>query len=694
MTKSLPEQRYKPELLAPAGNIESFFAALEHGADAIYVGHRHHSARALAANFTLEEIARLREYAHGHGVKLYVALNAIVREDELADLIGVLSGLAQIQPDGLIIQDGAVARLCRLYFPNLTIHASTLMTVHNRAGVEQLQTMGFQRVVLARELTIDELDHIAASTSLELEIFVHGALCFSYSGLCLASSFYGGHSSLRGRCAQPCRRLYRSGRQQGYLFSANDLSAIELIPRLRKLRLAAFKIEGRMKPASYVAPVVTAYRLVLDAAPGNEAEAIVEARQILQEAYGRKPTRGFLVADQHKEIITPHRSGASGKLAANVDWVRGNSMALRLRSPLTEGDRVRLDSDEEMKKAAFTIKNMVLKGQRLTEADTGAVVTVARIAGARRGDRLFKTRSKLGKRLSAAKLRTILRKQTATPAQLGASPSFAREILDKPKSKQGKDQQIVLYLRISQLNLLNVSLHSGAHWILLQATQANLLSLSQRKLPPKNRDRFFWVLPAIIHEKDLDFYHDQVGRFQQMGYSRWVVANWGHLSLFTRPPELLMADYTFNVLNSQACSLLQEMGCQRLILSLENDRDNLRKLVPAVQGLTPLLTVYGWPPLFTSRLRIRGREGYAIRPSGRERLQHRWKAGLTPVRSDRPLCLFNHVPELRKLGVRDFVVDVRGQTLQPQEIHAVMKRVERQHCPQSHSTFNYLGKLL
>ena len=179
-----------------------------------------------------------------------------------------------------------------------------------------------------------------------------------------------------------------------------------------------------------------------------------------------------------------------------------------------------------------------------------------------------------------------------------------------------------------------------------------------------------------------------------MGYSRWVVANWGHLSLFTRPPELLMADYTFNVLNSQACSLLREMGCQLLILSLENDRDNLRKLVPAVQELTPLLTVYGWPPLFTSRLRIRGREGYAIRPSGRERLQHRWKAGLTPVRSDRPLCLLSHVPELRKLGVRDFVVDVRGQPLQPQEIHTVMKGVERQHCPQPHSTFNYLGKLV
>ncbi|MBT8406893.1 MAG: U32 family peptidase, partial [Deltaproteobacteria bacterium] len=286
MTMNLAEQRNQPDLLAPAGNIESFFAGLEYGADAIYVGCRHHNARALATNFSLEEIARLKEYAHGHKVKLYVALNAIAREEELGELVHILASLSQIEPDGLIIQDGAIARLCRLYFPNLKLHASTLMTVHNSTGVEQLESMGFQRAVLARELTIDEITQICADTSLELEIFVHGALCFSYSGLCMASSFYGGRSSLRGRCVQPCRRLYRAGRQQGYFFSTNDLSAIGLIPALRRLGLAALKIEGRMKPASYVAAVVRAYRLVLDASEADEHEAIVEARDILREAYG------------------------------------------------------------------------------------------------------------------------------------------------------------------------------------------------------------------------------------------------------------------------------------------------------------------------------------------------------------------------------------------------------------------------
>ena len=691
---NFPKQLNQPELLAPAGNIESFFAGLGHGADAIYVGCRHHNARALATNFNLEEIARLKEYARGQGVKLYVALNAIAREEELGELVHILASLAKIEPDGLIIQDGAIARLCRLYFPNLDLHASTLMTVHNSAGVEQLEAMGFQRAVLARELTLDEIAQISASTGLELEIFIHGALCFSYSGLCLASSFYGGRSSLRGRCVQPCRRLYRSGRQQGYFFSTNDLSAIGLIPALRQLGIAALKIEGRMKPASYVAAAVRAYRLVLDASKSDETEAIVEARGILREAYGRKPTQGFLVANQQRELITPHRSGASGRLAARIDWVRGNRMALRVRSKLVEGDRVRLDSDEGVGKTAFKIRKMFVNGRQLGQAVAGTVVTVARIEDARTGDRVFKTSSKPGKKSSAAKLRRILMENTSKPTLFGSSTNLEKRILGKPTKRKADKQPTTLYLRFSDLRLLSGAFGSGAHWILLQTTKVNMHSLQRRKLPPSKKDRIFLALPPIIHDRDLPFYRDQIKRLQQKGYNRWLVANWGHFPLFGSPPESLIADYTFNVINSQASSLLKELGCQHLILSLENDRDNLRKLASAVRGLTPLITVYGWPPLLTSRLQISFRKGSRIRISGREHLRFTREEGLTPIRSTLPLCLFGYLQELRKIGVRDFVLDLRGQTLRHSDLPAIMKAVERQRCPQPHSTFNYLRRLV
>ena len=683
-----------PELLAPAGNIESFFAALENGADAVYVGYRHFNARALAGNFTLEEIARLNQYAHRQGVKLYVALNAAVREEEIKEIVTTLSGLSQVEPDGLIIQDGSIARLCQLYFPNLNLHASTLMTIHSTAGVEQLQSMGFQRVVLARELTLKEIAHIAANTTLELEVFVHGALCYSYSGLCLTSSFYGGRSSVRGRCVQPCRRLYRSGRHQGYFFSPNDLSAIDLIPRLRRLRLAAFKIEGRMKPASYVAAVVRAYRSVLDSPPGNEGEAVARGRRFLKEAYGRKPTQGFLSAHQHGEIITPHRSGASGRLAARVEWVRGNRMGLRLHCPLAVGDRLRLESNEEVEKTAFTIRDMVVKDTHPTEAFTGTVVALPRIGDARRGDRVFKTGSKSEKSPSPGKLRRLLREKTATPRLANSRPVRETKIPARSGKEKSDAQTTVLYLRLSHAHLLHLAFDSGADWILLQATKSNLNSFSKQKIPLNKKSRLFWGLPAIIQQKDLGFFKEQVGILQKMGHNQWLVANWAHFRLFSRPPDAIIADYTFNVLNSHAAYLLNEVGCQRVILSLENDRNNLAQLAPAIQKVTPLATVFGWPSLFTSRLDIKPREGSDIWDSNKNRLQHSRQGECTSVRSARPLCLFEHLLDLGKWGVRDFVVDLRGQKLRRQEFHNILKGFERQQCPKPHSTFNYLAKLM
>jgi putative protease len=567
------------------------------------------------------------------------------------------------------------------------------MTVHNSAGVKQLESMGFQRAVLARELTIEELAHITAHTSLELEIFVHGALCFSYSGLCLASSFHGGRSSLRGRCVQPCRRLYRAGRHQGYFFSTNDLSAIELIPRLRLLRLAAFKIEGRMKPAAYVATTVRAYRLVLDASPGDEDEAVTEAKRLLQKAYGRKPTRGFFVASEHKEIISPHRSGASGRLAAKVEWVRGSRMGLRLRCPLEVGDRLRLESDEEMQKSAFTVKEMVVRGRRRTTASTGTVVNVSRIHDARRGDRLFKTSFKLTEKSSPAGLLNLLKEKTSRPPVVDSGKHTSRKILTRPKTREANNQPFRFYLRLSQLNLLKFAFDCDVRGIFLQATRTNLHAFSKRKMSPGKRKRFFWALPEIIPEKDLNFYEDQIHRLQKMGYGQWLVANWGHFQLFSEPAQSIIADYTFNVLNSQASGLLGEMGCRLVIVSLESDRNNLLKLTPAIQGLTPLLTVFGWPPLFTSRLEVKPRLGSIIKGAGRDTLEHGRQLGQTVIRSGKPLCLFEHLQEIGTLGIKNYVVDLRGKQLRRHEFHAVMKRIEHQRCPKPHSTFNYLGKL-
>jgi putative protease len=684
-------QDRRPELLAPAGNLESFFAALEHGADAIYAGYRSYNARTAATNFDLEEIARLTEYAHAQGVRLHVALNAILRENELEEMVSVLDGLARIRPDGLIVQDGGVARLCRRHFPDLALHASTLMTVHNQAGVQQVEALGFRRAVLARELSLEEIAQISAGTTLELEVFVHGALCFSYSGLCLASSFFGGRSSLRGRCVQPCRRLYRAGRVQGYFLSTNDLSAIDLVPALRDLRIAALKIEGRMKPASYVATVVSAYRLVLDAPPGEEKAAVAAARRSLRQALGRKPTHGFLVPGERDEVITPHRVGASGQLAGTVERVHRDALVLRLRIPVALGDRLRLDSNEGFEKKAFRLKEMTGKALPLTRAGAGALIRVPRIPGARSGDRVFKTDTRApGVSTSSAKLRRRLVQETSTPPRFAASSTRASKMLGPPAPPAARSPRLPpLYLRIDDFRLLGVAVEIGAQGIFFQATRKAL----HRHPPRPGKERIYWALPPVIQEGELSFYRNQVSRWQEMGHSRWVVGNWAHFSLFSQPPEVLIADVTFNVLNSQAAFLLHETGCQGVILSLENDRANLREILPAIQALHPLVTVYGRPPLLTSRLRIKNRPGEVLRGHEEEGLDPHGEAGLTLLRPARPFCLFGHLKELRDLGARGFVIDLRGDRRKPERVRFLVEAFRRERCVESSTTFNYLRRL-
>ncbi len=388
---TLPE---KPELLAPAGSLESFFAAMEKGADAVYAGLRDFSARARAKNFTLSQMERMMGYAHANGRRIYITLNTLVKEKELPQLVETLAALAAMRADGVIVQDLAVARLAASHFPSIPLHASTQMTIHNIPGVKMLAELGFKRAVLARELGMEDIAAIAAATEVEIETFVHGALCFSISGQCFFSSYLGGHSGNRGRCAQPCRRLYSHRGKEGYYFSTSDLSAIDLLSELSRAGVKSLKIEGRMKSAEYVASVVEAYRMVLDAPENSRKEAVVAAKEILKYSFGRTPTKGFLASSQPDDIANPWQKGGTGRFVGLIKSVRGSRLGLETRDALYVGDRLRAQPKSDMAGQAWTVRELFVGRKKVMEAKAGSLVEVETPFRFNAGDSVYKVSSR------------------------------------------------------------------------------------------------------------------------------------------------------------------------------------------------------------------------------------------------------------------------------------------------------------
>ena len=292
------------EILAPAGSYESLTAALRAGADAVYLGLEQFSARGAAANFNREQLAQAVADCHERGVKVHVALNTLIKDEERAAVHAAIKSICAAGVDAVIVQDLAVAAMVRECAPTLPLHASTQMTVHNLSGVRVLEQLGFSRVVLARELTLEEISHVAKNTKLEVEVFIHGALCMSASGMCYLSSLLGQRSGNRGLCAQPCRLNFRcNGRE--HALSLKDLSAISQLRELERIGVASVKIEGRMKRPEYVAAAVTACRQARDGQePDMEKLQAVFSRSGFTNGYmeGRRTLDMFGI--RRKEDVT------------------------------------------------------------------------------------------------------------------------------------------------------------------------------------------------------------------------------------------------------------------------------------------------------------------------------------------------------------------------------------------------------
>ncbi|MDH3981568.1 MAG: U32 family peptidase, partial [Kiritimatiellaceae bacterium] len=252
------------ELLAPAGSADAAWAALAYGADAVYAGLPRFSARAEATNFNTEQLDELIGYAHTQSKKVYITFNTLVQQHELPDALETLSLISDLNADGIIVQDMGVARMAKTFFQSLELHASTQLAVHNLDGAKLLADIGFSRVVLARELSLPEIETISKNCGIETEVFIHGALCYSYSGLCLFSSHLNSRSGNRGRCAYCCRQKFDDDGENKLPFAMKDFAIGEHFDELLSTGVTSLKIEGRMKSPEYVGAVTDFYRQRLE----------------------------------------------------------------------------------------------------------------------------------------------------------------------------------------------------------------------------------------------------------------------------------------------------------------------------------------------------------------------------------------------------------------------------------------------
>ncbi|MBO4643616.1 MAG: U32 family peptidase [Alphaproteobacteria bacterium] len=367
------------ELLAPAGQIESGYAAFSYGADAVYLGLTRFSARAEAENFTPEALVGFVRYAHTLKKKVLIAVNTVFFDDEKADLIETLQDVRSAGADGVIVQDLGTARLIKNYFPELRLHASTQLAVHNRDGVEALRDMGFKRVVLARELTLDEIKDICRVPGIEKEVFIHGALCYCYSGLCLFSSIYAGRSANRGKCVYPCRESFHIDGRNKHVFSMKDLAQNENVLLLEQAGVTALKIEGRKKSPLYVAAVTDYYRSILD---GEKNKTVLqEKRDKISCIFSRPTTELFLKNRRNFNVIDTDIVGHRGLMLGIIKNCnkRGDNRFVSFKTAAAVGryDGIQIDLPKEERPFGFSAETLRVNGKNVFEVKAGQTVEIA-----------------------------------------------------------------------------------------------------------------------------------------------------------------------------------------------------------------------------------------------------------------------------------------------------------------------------
>ncbi|MFP4046670.1 MAG: peptidase U32 family protein [Bacteroidales bacterium] len=647
-----------PELLLPAGNAEAFYAAVEGGADAVYAGLKKFNARARADNFTIPQLQSMLMEADNNNVKVYLTLNTVIKNDELGELAETLYSLAQTKVSAVIIQDWGVYYFIKKFFPSLKVHASTQMGNHNSLGGIYAEKMDFERVIFARELTQKEIRAINSHSDIEIELFAHGALCYSFSGMCLFSSFLGGMSANRGQCMQPCRRIYDTGTEKKYLFSLKDNELIEFVPQLKKLGVSSIKIEGRLKPAEYMYNVAKAYRMAID-----EPERINEAKAILKYDMGREKTSYFF-GGNIKEAITDNPT--TGIFLGTVKETGNDFFIFSSKETLNEGNRLWIRTKKGENRRAIKLKKFT--------AEENTIKVTIQDHNINKGDQVYLAN------LREKKFPQQLKEKADSPP-IGLSAKKKKNILQSVSQQKHLSKEQI-FLRIDSIQWLKKVPFQEIENLIIKLSEKEWEKLDTSAfLIKKNMHKIFFELPKFIPESKVNFYKSLFQQYRKQGYRNFMIS---HLSQKLIIPEDSNISTNENVyaFNDAAIQHLRDEKIKLFCYPLENDLNNFKALNNR-KGIVP---VYFHPELFYSRMPVKS--GQSIINDENSSLRKIIKNGLTIIIPDNPVSFTQYKDKLRKMGYGRFLIDVSHEKPSDKRLNTILNRLNYSEQIQPSSNFN------
>lgn len=655
----------KPELLLPAGNIESFNAAIKAGADAVYVGLMQFNARGRARNFTNQQFISLVNEARKNKVLVYATLNTIIKNSEIEHLIGYLHFLNNAGADGIIVQDWGVYYIARHFFPNLKIHASTQLGIHNSAGMRYLAGKGFKRAVLARELTLKELEKIVQISPIETEIFVHGALCYSFSGMCLFSSFIGGRGANRGLCAQSCRRDYVHKNESKFLFNLKDNQLLDFVPKLAEIGVDSFKIEGRLKSGEYTHRVGEAYRKVID-----ENRVTESARKSLELDFGRQKT-SYFIGGNLKSAISEETS--TGIFLGKVEKVERNSFLISSEMEIKSRFRLRILDESRNEPVHIVVKNSKKEGSFYRIEKINEIITT--------GSRVYLT--KLQDQAFSEKM------EIADSLPAPVSDKYKKSVLSKIQGSRHEGAE-ELYFRIDSSEWfprINFNELDGL-FLRFSKTSWNRFNVSEPFIQ-NNLSKVFVELPKFIAEDSLGFYADLVRKMVGHGLCNFVIS---HLSQKILIPEncRIITNENVYAFNDAAITFFRNEGIENFVYPQEIDFETLESITHK-NGIVP---VYFSPELFYSRMPVQMENNDSFTgDEGKTKFKRYRKNGVTIIVPDRPVSILQHKNKLGKMGFSKFLIDVSYETFSKNRLKTLKTRFLKSEQIQPSTTFNFVKGL-